>query len=95
MGWERNGSEKHGEWKFDEGVKGCWGKKGRVEDTRQGWRRWSMERGRVGRGGQPGQNNRRVTFPACAAAHFVQQSGAGPRQERKKERVSSWSVGRS
>ena len=48
MGWERNGSEKHGEWKFDEGVKGCWGKKGRVEDIRQGWRRWSMERGREG-----------------------------------------------
>ena len=23
---------------------GCWGKKGRVEDIRQGWRRWSMER---------------------------------------------------
>ena len=48
VGWERNGSEKHGEWKFDEGVKGCWGKKGRVEDIRQGWRRWSMERGREG-----------------------------------------------
>ena len=47
VGWERNGSEKREEWKFDEGVKGCWGKKGRVEDTRQGWRRWSMERGRV------------------------------------------------
>lgn len=39
--------------------------------------------------GKTGQNNRRVTFPARAAAHFVHQSGAGPSQERK-ERVSSW-----
>ena len=48
----------------------------------QAWRRWSPERAA---GCKTGQNNRRVTFPARAAAHFV-QSAAGPRLERK-ERV--------
>ena len=47
-----------------------------------------------GSGCKTGQNNRRVTFPACAAAHFVQQSGAGPRLERKERVSSCWSAGR-